>query len=173
MYNRYIRNDRGVYTRIPEDSPDPRPSPPPVGGPSSAQPAPGGNRTYTSFPGGGQNRPPSPGGGGGQANPQPPPAGAGQPEPQSSSGGPFDPPPFFEAGQSYAPPPGGDAFRDAAAKGRQIKDSVTDFLRRTLDRLNLDHVDTGDLLLLLLLFLLFQEDADEELMIALGLLLIL
>lgn len=46
-------------------------------------------------------------------------------------------------------------------------------VRRLLDRLHLDHVDNGDLLLLMLLFLLFQEDADEELLIALGLLLIL
>lgn len=37
----------------------------------------------------------------------------------------------------------------------------------------MDHVDTGDLLLLALLFLLFREDADEELLAALGLLLIL
>lgn len=37
------------------------------------------------------------------------------------------------------------------------------------------HIDTGDLLLLLILFLLFSEgdNRDEELMIALGLLLIL
>jgi len=34
-------------------------------------------------------------------------------------------------------------------------------------------VDTGDLLLLALLFLLFREDADEELLVAIGLLLIL
>lgn len=46
-------------------------------------------------------------------------------------------------------------------------------IRKLLDRFHLEHVDTGDLLLLLLLFLLFQEDADEELLIALGLLLIL
>ena len=36
-----------------------------------------------------------------------------------------------------------------------------------------DHVDTGDLLLLGLLFFLFRENADEELLVALGLLLIL
>ena len=42
-----------------------------------------------------------------------------------------------------------------------------------LDQFHLDSVDTGDLLLLGLLFFLFREDADEELLIALGLLLIL
>ena len=54
-----------------------------------------------------------------------------------------------------------------------VSDGVTGFLRHLLDRFHLDHVDTGDLLLLLLLFLLFQEDAEEELLVALGLLLIL
>lgn len=52
-------------------------------------------------------------------------------------------------------------------------DSLTALLRHGLDRLHLDHVDTGDLLLLGLLFFLFREDADEELLVALGLLLIL
>ena len=42
-----------------------------------------------------------------------------------------------------------------------------------LDQLHLDRVDTGDLLLLVILFFLFKEDADEELLVALGLLLIL
>ena len=52
-------------------------------------------------------------------------------------------------------------------------DSLTGILRHALDQLHLDHVDTGDLLLLGLLFFLFREDADEELLVALGLLLIL
>ena len=52
-------------------------------------------------------------------------------------------------------------------------DSLTGLLRSFLDRLHLEKVDTGDLLILLLLFLLFEEDADEELLFALGLLLIL
>lgn len=42
-----------------------------------------------------------------------------------------------------------------------------------LDKLKLSEVDTGDLLLLVLLFLLFQDGEDDELLIALGLLLIL
>lgn len=50
-----------------------------------------------------------------------------------------------------------------------------DWLRRLLSRFGMGDVDTGDLLLLLILFLLFHEgeNRDEELMIALGLLLIL
>ena len=50
---------------------------------------------------------------------------------------------------------------------------LSGFLRRLLDRFHLEKVDSGDLLLLLILFLLFKEDADDELLIALGLLLIL
>lgn len=48
-------------------------------------------------------------------------------------------------------------------------------IHRILDKLGMGHIDTGDLLLLLILFLLFSEgdNRDEELMIALGLLLIL
>lgn len=47
------------------------------------------------------------------------------------------------------------------------------FLSGILDRLNLKNLDTGDLILLLLIFLLYKDGADEELLIALGLLLIL
>lgn len=42
-----------------------------------------------------------------------------------------------------------------------------------LGKLKLDEIDTGDLLLLVILFLLFRDGEDEELLIALGLLLIL
>ena len=42
-----------------------------------------------------------------------------------------------------------------------------------LGKLKLDEIDTGDLLLLVLLFLLFRDGEDDELLIALGLLLIL
>ena len=44
---------------------------------------------------------------------------------------------------------------------------------KLLGHLRLDDVDSGDLLLLALLFFLFRQKADEELLIALGLLLIL
>lgn len=47
------------------------------------------------------------------------------------------------------------------------------FFNRLLDKIHLGDIDSGDLLLLLILFLLFQENADEELLIAIGLLLIL
>lgn len=108
MYNRYIRNDRGTYTRVPEE--EPRAAPPPDGPPP--------------------RRPEPPPRAGGQNAQEPPP-----------------PPPRFE-------------------------DGVTGFLRKTLDRFHLESVDTGDLLLAVL-FLLFEEDADDELLAALGLLLIL
>ena len=106
MYNRYIRNDNGVYDRVPqqETAPPPRPEP-------RTQPPP----------------PPRPG---------PPPPG---PEP--------------------APPP-------APAPERQ-------FLNRLLAKLHLGDMDAGDLLLLLILFFLFYQKADEEVLIAIGLLLIL
>lgn len=103
MYNRYRRNDTGVYTRISQND-----TPPPGGGPK---------------PGG----PPS--------GPQPP------PEPKPPSGPPHRP--------------------------------ERDILNRLLEKLHLGDLDSGDLLVLLLLFLLFREKADEELLIALGLLLIL
>ena len=100
MYNRYIRNDNGVYDRVPqqETAPPPRPEP--------------------------------------RTQPPPPPP---RPEP--------------------APPP-------PPAPERQ-------FLNRLLGKLHLGDMDAGDLLLLLILFFLFQQKADEEVLIAIGLLLIL
>ena len=100
MYNRYIRNDNGVYDRVPqqETAPPPRPEP--------------------------------------RTQPPPPPTG---PEP--------------------APPP-------PPAPERQ-------FLNRLLATLHLGDMDAGDLLLLLILFFLFYQKADEEVLIAIGLLLIL
>ena len=109
MYNRYIRNEQGAYSRIPQQEPAP--------GPVSGRPPP---------------PPPS--------EPPPPPPGG------NSSPGPGGPPP--------KPP-----------EGR--------FLDRLLSRLHLGDIDSGDLLLLLILFFLFREEADEEVLIAIGLLLIL
>lgn len=96
MYNRYIRNDDGIYSRQSQPQPEPQvqaPPPPP---------------------------PPPP-------QPEPPPKTMGQ----------------------------------------------VPLLSGILDKLHLGDIDIGDLLLLLLLFHLFREDGDEELLIAIGLLLIL
>lgn len=117
MYNRYIRNDNGAYTRIPQEE-----------------------QRRTSAP-----KPAS------QAAPE-------HHQHQSS------PPP--------SPPPTPPSSMPTGSSGRR-SDSLTGFLRHILDQLHLEHVDTGDLLLLVLLFFLFREDADEELLVALGLLLIL
>ena len=118
MYNRYIRNDNGVYTRIPQEE---RQQPPQQQSPRQTPPS-----TPPSSQTGSQQRPPPP------------------------------PPP--------SPPSGGNS---------RWSDGLTGFLQHILDQLHLDHVDTGDLILLVLLFFLFREDADEELLVALGLLLIL
>ena len=102
MYNRYLRNDDGVYKRIPMQE-----SPPPQNG-----------------------------------------------SPQHS----------HQPHQPH-PPQGGGSSRKVQ-EGEQ-------FLQRMLGKLKLQDVDTADILLLLILFFLFEEKADDELLIALGLLLIL
>ena len=123
MYNRYIRNDQGVYTRIPEEesagqTPSSRgPEIPPTGGRETA----------------------------------PPPGGGSDPPPQSG------------------PPP----RQDPPSRGEDGGDSLSGTLRRLLDQLHLGDLDTGDLLLLAILYLLFREGADDEVLAALGLLLIL
>ena len=110
MYNRYVRNDNGAYTRIPQEENQNAPPPRPKQQPGPRQ------------------------------------------EPHQQQAHREAPPPF-------SPP--------------TTTDGLTGFLRHLLDQLHLDRVDTGDLLLLGLLFFLFKEDADEELLVALGLLLIL
>ena len=118
MYNRYLRNDQGVYTCIPVQE---EPHRPPRGG----------------------------------ASPPPP------PPPPKPNAPPHDdtPPP---------PPPENGADRDGGAFGEGFA-----FLNRILEKLHLQDLDGADLMLLLLLFFLFEEKADDELLIALGLLLIL
>lgn len=113
MYNRYMRNDSGVYTRMPQ----PDPPPPAAGKPQK---------------GSVHNRP--------------------QPAPNADTRPPSAPPPM--------PPPA-------------PRPPERDVLNRLLEKLHLGDLDAGDLLVLLLLFMLFREKADEELLIALGLLLIL
>ena len=108
VYNRYIRNDQGLYTRIPEEESAPAASP--------------------------------------------------EPRPEQREPPPFEAPP--------GPPPSGQAGESGA-------DGISGALRRLLDQLHLGELDTGDLLLLAILYLLFREWADEELLAALGLLLIL
>ena len=120
MYNRYVRNDVGTYTRIPQED---------------SQHASSNRGSAHSPPLQGSNPPPQTG-----------------------------PPPNSEKSFTESPPP------DC---GRSPADGLTGILRHFLDQLHLNHVDTGDLLLLVLLFFLFREDADEELLVALGLLLIL
>lgn len=104
MYNRYMRNDTGTYTRMPQDDAPP-PGPKPSSGPGASPKA--------------------------KPSPSPPPIPAPPHRPER------------------------------------------DILNRFLERLHLGDLDSGDLLVLLLLFMLFRENADEELLIALGLLLIL
>ena len=141
MYNRYIRNDNGTYTRIPEEGPPP--GGPPPGGPPPGGPPPGGPPPGGPPPGGPPPGGPPPGG--------PPPGG---------------PPPG-------GPPPGNGSGSGRPPHGGRPSDGLTGLLQHLLDQFHLDHVDTGDLLLLALLFFLFRENADEELLVALGLLLIL
>ena len=69
------------------------------------------------------------------------------------------------------PPPGGSSSGPPPPFGGT--EGIAGYLRRVLDQLHLDRIDAGDLLLLGLLYFLFREKADEELLIALGLLLIL
>ena len=114
MYNRYLRNDQGVYTCVPQEEPRRSPWPEPTG--SRAPPPP--------------REPP-------RDTPPPPPNGGG-------------------------PEADGGAFREGFP-----------FLDSLLEKLHLQDLDGADLMLLLLLFFLFEEKADDELLIALGLLLIL
>lgn len=114
MYNRYVRNDHGVYTRIPEEEPR-----------HSAADA-----HQQGFDGAGQH-----------ASPPPP------------------EPPHREEDHRHG--------------NKGSADTISAALRRLLERFHLEKIDSGDLLLLLLLFLLYREEADEELLFALGLLLIL
>ena len=84
--------------------------------------------------------------------PPPPPPPRHERDPEQSA---FSPPPY-----ETPPPP--------KAKLPDLK-----FFDQLLDKLHLGDMDSGDLLLLLILFLLFRQEADEEVLIALGLLLIL
>lgn len=135
MYNRYIRNDNGTYTRIPqEDAPDMRESSA-SGGTSGHMP-----RDRQEHSGEESSR---------------------EERREAAREEPF----------RRREPRDGPSAQGTA--GSRVTDALTGTLRHALDQLHLEHVDTGDLLILVLLFLLFREDADEELLVALGLLLIL
>lgn len=89
------------------------------------------------------------------------------PAEESPLGGPpppKEPPPYGPPPPPQGPPPGVPPPRGEGKKG---------FLSGILSKFKLEDIDTGDLLLLLILFLLFKDGEDEELLIALGLLLIL
>lgn len=85
--------------------------------------------------------------------PLPPPAGQRPPPPPSS------PPEGAPPPHRPPPPP-----QPSPERG---------LLNGLLEKLHLSDLDAGDILLLLLLFFLFRQEADEELLIAIGLLLIL
>ena len=80
-----------------------------------------------------------------------------------------------------APPPPPDPPPGAPADGRPPHgpppppqpSPERGILNGLLEKLHLSDLDAGDILLLLLLFFLFRQEADEELLIAIGLLLIL
>ena len=81
-------------------------------------------------------------------------------------------------GSQPSPPPPDDPNESGPRSGGPPPsfggaEGLAGYLRRILDQLHLDRVDAGDLLLLGLLYFLFREKADEELLVALGLLLIL
>ena len=76
------------------------------------------------------------------------------------------PPPPPSATPEGAPPPHGPPPPSQSSPERGL-------LNGLLEKLHLSDLDAGDILLLLLLFFLFRQEADEELLIAIGLLLIL
>ena len=123
MYNRYLRNDQGVYTCIPQEEKS-RSAPPEQNRPTHSEA-------------------PSP-----PLEPSEPPRGGA-------------PPPRQEM-----PPVGEESRSGAFEEGFR-------FLNGILEKLHLQDLDGADLMLLLLLFFLFEEKADDELLIALGLLLVL
>ena len=118
MYNRYIRNDNGNYSRVVQQD--------------------------------GQNTP--------RQTPSSPSDRKGGISPTAAAGA--FPPPHSDREKEHRP--------SQPARPTEVK-----FLDHLLSRFHLSDIDSGDLIILLLLFLLFHEDGDEELMIALGLLLIL
>ena len=82
--------------------------------------------------------------------------------------------PLSPSWKPSCPPPPGPLPKPPPQSGPPPKRPLEiAFGKGILDALHLDDLDTGDLLLLFLLFFLFKQQADEELLIAIGLLLIL
>ncbi len=107
-----------------------------------------------------------------EQSPPPPPPLEGAAFTQDGVGGPpptGQPPPPNQPPPNQAPPNQPPPNQPPPPYGGQSGG----FLSGILKKLNLENIDTGDLLLLVLLFLLFREGEDEELLIALGLLLIM
>ena len=92
--------------------------------------------------------------------PLPPPSAQRPPAPPP----PAPPPPPEGAPPEGRPPHGPPPPQPSPERG---------ILNGLLEKLHLSDLDAGDILLLLLLFFLFRQEADEELLIAIGLLLIL
>ena len=79
------------------------------------------------------------------------------------------PPPPKKAEQAPPPP-----ITQQKPKTEQVHRPIeARAANRLLEHFHLGDIDSGDLLLLSVLFFLFRQDADEELLMALGLLLIL
>ena len=84
------------------------------------------------------------------------------------------PPPDPPRPQASPPPPVPPEGTPPKARPPQAPPAPErGLLNGLLEKLHLSDLDAGDILLLLLLFFLFRQEADEELLIAIGLLLIL
>lgn len=89
----------------------------------------------------------------------------------STDHGAYAPIPEEQPFRTPPPPHDGTAEPPMTVKtGGRSLEVLKDLWNTLSDRL---HLDTGDLLLLALLYFLYREDADPELLIALGLLLVL
>ena len=108
MYNRYVRNDHGHYSRVPPEN---------------------------------------------AAGMPPPPKHEDPPKPPT---------------QELPPSQVTEHHRSPKERPKELR-----WVERLLKKIHLEDIDAGDLLLLLLLFLLFREEGDEEILIAIGLLLIM
>ena len=87
------------------------------------------------------------------------------------------PPPHKDLRQEEAPPreniPASEVPPQDEAPNFEAAREGGKFLDRILEKLHIEDIDSADMMLLALLFFLYEEKADDELLIALGLLLIL